>query len=457
MTYHDNVVRFKLEKYQLFKGEDGHYGSFKILNHCITDGEDPDSQVKNDTTYNINNKGELSFSFGRQGSEKVAKWWNDKVDSEQTTFHNCPQKLNFAAIGDLTLNIKREDGSETKLIIPNIAIAQGHTGASNNWWFGGEQFLYVGANTVYGSKNNYDIKTIVTRGGNDVNEIIIRFDEYKNIEWMKSISDRPVNKMSIPGTHDSGTARFKYFPNVGIAHCQNFGISEQLRDGIRFFDLRLFPFDNISHNIVICEESWTSIMKEMSDFLDKHNKEFIIVLLGAAIFDLWTKSMIETVEETFKNNSKLFIGNFSGNISIDQLRGKIVVLKRQADCPVGTLLKFEDNKTFENGNFSIEDEYKEHDTNVKLETVTKHLSNAKDNKDGNKFYITFNSIAGTFFRTPYAYAWGGLGIDPEMNPALLSYLKKNTQENKYFGVILLDFYSDHGDKSELIDAIIAAN
>ncbi len=45
------------------------------------------------------------------------------------TFAKKPNKLNFAVQGTLTI-----DG----VVFDDIVLAQGHHGATNNWWFGGK-------------------------------------------------------------------------------------------------------------------------------------------------------------------------------------------------------------------------------------------------------------------------------------------------------------------------------
>jgi len=461
MTYHDNVVRFKIEHYKLVKVNNV-YGTFTINDYCISDGQDPDKKIQKDNPYKIEENGEITFHFGRHGSEKVANWWVEtkKIESDQTTFDHNPSELNFAAVGDLLLNIQDERTSVTKTItIPNVAIAQGHSGASNNWWFGGNDFSYIGSHTVYGTNNSLDIKCFFVRGGNsDVNEIIVRFDEYNNICWMKNLWNQSrLCELSIPGTHDSGTAEFEYFINSGQAHCQNFNILEQLRDGVRFFDIRISPYGGISHGLIDCKESWSSVISDMINFLKNHNSEFIVLLVGSALTNYWNEEMKEAVKKAYQNNKDFFYQQteIDGQVTVEELRGKIVVLKRQEKCPIGILLEFEKDATFSYNNFVVEDKYNEHNTNEKIKSVTENLNNAIANVES-KIFITFNSIAGTITHTPYNYAWGGNGIDPIMNKELMTYMKSSGGKHS-FGIVVLDFYNDHGEQPELINSIINSN
>lgn len=57
----------------------------------------------------------------------------------------------------------------------------------------------------------------------------------RNVAWMKSLHDTlPVCKVSIPGTHDSGTVK-----GGPMLKTQSTNIPAQLQQGIRAFDIRL--------------------------------------------------------------------------------------------------------------------------------------------------------------------------------------------------------------------------
>ncbi|HBC20846.1 MAG TPA: hypothetical protein DC009_01850, partial [Porphyromonadaceae bacterium] len=80
-----------------------------------------------------------------------------------------------------------------------------------------------------------------------------------------------------------------------------------------------------------------------------------------------------------------------------------------------------------------------------------------------KMHIIFNSVAGRGSHTPWDYAWGGVGISPEMNPALKDILDSIATDNKVrplrMGAVLLDFYNKHGDDDDckLVERIINFN
>lgn len=61
-----------------------------------------------------------------------------------------------------------------------------------------------------------------------------------NLNWQSRFpSDRLVSLMSIPGTHDSATYSCKWYQFCDITQCQSWSLYNQMRAGIRFFDLRV--------------------------------------------------------------------------------------------------------------------------------------------------------------------------------------------------------------------------
>lgn len=108
------------------------------------------------------------------------------------------------------------------------------------------------------------------------------------------------------------------------------------------------------------------------------------------------------------------------------------------------------------------DHEKIHDTREKRELVCAAIKAACDNKN-NKIHIIFNSVAGRVTHKLLDYAWGGIGIDPEMNPALKDILDSIGNDNKVrplrVGAVLLDFYNKHrgDDTYKIVERIINFN
>lgn len=103
-----------------------------------------------------------------------------------------------------------------------------------------------------------------------------------------------------------------------------------------------------------------------------------------------------------------------------------------------------------------------HDTREKRELVCAAIKAACDNKN-NKIHIIFNSVAGRVTHMLLDYVWGGIGIDPEMNPALKDIFDSIGNDNKVrplrVGAVLLDFYNKHrgDDTYKIVERIINFN
>ena len=99
--------------------------------------------------------------------------------------------------------------------------------------------------------------------------------------WMEAVdTSTPISKLSIPGTHESCALY-----GGGKSQCQWFGISDQLRRGVRFLDVRCvhskgsqgtkqFP---IYHGVLYEYTNFQAVQEECIAFLDAHTSETILM------------------------------------------------------------------------------------------------------------------------------------------------------------------------------------
>lgn len=107
--------------------------------------------------------------------------------------------------------------------------------------------------------------------------------------WITPLDDDIyVSQLSIPGTHDSGTYYCEGFLGSTSGRCQQLTIPEQLKMGIRFFDIRPTGSDlHIAHGLYGCykdeKESELLLLSDVytyfNEFLEKNPGEFIITIL----------------------------------------------------------------------------------------------------------------------------------------------------------------------------------
>lgn len=173
-SYHDNAVRFEIggTAYELIGG------NFIINEFCVSKNQDPDKKIAVGQKVEMNEKKELCFRVGRHGSDEVAKWFTERFPAGKTTFDHAPDKLNFAFKGTLNFTFRDEailQGQMT-FTFEDIGLAQGFTGARNNWWFAGVHAENLSGKRIkcIGKGNNgFWAHVTFERGGNDVNVVTL--------------------------------------------------------------------------------------------------------------------------------------------------------------------------------------------------------------------------------------------------------------------------------------------
>ncbi len=449
----------------LVKDSDGHYGWYEIEDGYVTSGKENKGHLQEGKKLELSKDGSLYIEAGHNNSRQAAEWWKSQLELNQIPDRRYPEKLFYALRGKLTLNIRGDifnTKEPIKLIIDDFYINHGK---------GKGSFCQIAVKS-YRSNSTYSIEghAIINglkyrlyiepkKKGFQTNIYIGRIDKSK-ATWMKQLNgNRPISTISMPGTHDSGSANY---PKDSVSlfhdgHTQNFPVLTQLEDGIRAFDIRLRHDLNYGHYIKLYD-SFDSTMVEWNQFLDKYPSEFIVALIGSDEGGKWDKELTENYRRLISQYTHRFVERFNPSTPIDSVRGKILVLRRQEGCPFGRLLKFADNATFEFDGFCVEDIYKEHNTSKKIEAVEKNIREASENKNPNKWHVTFNSIiCAPGIHTPYHYAWGRIAKDIKnpMNNSLCEILEQKGYSD--FGIVFLDFYNDRGENPKLVEAIIRSN
>lgn len=250
MTYRDNDVYFSLSGgYSLVNG------TYTVNSFSITSGQDPNRHIFAGLTVSCGSNGKMTFSIGRSGSSGVARWFNDRVPASQNTFNHGADDLNFAFLGTLRLTIKGGllGSRQETFTFLNVALAQGHSGSSNNWWFGGQNCSFIQSNQVTCQGTNskgMQVSFVFLRGGNDVSTIgVTPTTLVDTANWMKGVNNSArLDQIMMPGSHDAGMSELHHCaPPIGIdgyTKTQSGSIGQQLVDGSRYFDIRVdFDYD----------------------------------------------------------------------------------------------------------------------------------------------------------------------------------------------------------------------
>ena len=149
--------------------------------------------------------------------------------------------------------------------------------------------------------------------------------------WMASLPDTvPVCRLSIPGTHDSGTSGVR-FPMRHYARTQTMDVSEQWDAGIRFFDLRP-RLDGgeleIYHGPANCHLTLADALSILMRKIEDNPTEFCIVMTnsaggGQAAVD----GTMELIRSVIPSG---MLADFKADMRVADIRGKILFIHRNA-------------------------------------------------------------------------------------------------------------------------------
>ena len=150
-----------------------------------------------------------------------------------------------------------------------------------------------------------------------------------NACWMAGLPDTvKVCRVSIPGTHDSGTAGVR-FPMRHYARTQMMDLSEQWDAGIRFFDLRPKLEDGtlrIYHGPADCHLGFEEAMKTIISKLEQHPTEFCVVMTNSAGGGLEGVDMImDDINTLFDIDMQ---ASFHANMTVADMRGRVLFIHR---------------------------------------------------------------------------------------------------------------------------------
>lgn len=282
--------------------------------------------------------------------------------------------------------------------------------------------------------------------------------------WMANLPDSMlVRKVSIPGTHDSGTAGVR-FPMRHYARTQTMDLSEQWDAGIRFFDLRPKPVDGtikIFHGPADCHLTLEDALLTLKGKLESNPTEFCIVMINMAGGGQEGTDM--TMEKIAQVLPEDMIAPFVKGMTVSDLRGRIFFMSRNHPTYVsdthGALVR-----SWAHNNLSywprlwtgevdallwVQDYYTSGNNDVDLYLETKW-------KNMKKLMTDFARDFQDTWCINHASGYTGKGIRTNIrrcsdyiNSHLEEYLK---DYHEPIGIIPMDFPSQ-----ELIDAIIECN
>lgn len=168
----------------------------------------------------------------------------------------------------------------------------------------------------------------------------------KGMNWMERLPDDTfVSVLSIPGAHDAATG--SGWSSMGIlgnryAKTQELTIGELWTAGVRAFDFRpcVYPdFMNINHGIMPTNLHFEDVLCQLRDSLMANPSEFVIIHLlhateGDQVENVYNNRLLEVLG---RDDLKDYFINFRRNLTVGNMRGKILLLSRDkyATKPIG--------------------------------------------------------------------------------------------------------------------------
>lgn len=263
----------------------------------------------------------------------------------------------------------------------------------------------------------------------------------------------PLTALSIPGSHDAGA-----FYSIGdlSGKCQDLSIEEQLRAGVRFFDIRLQQRNNalqVVHGFVDQKLSFREVLASFSTFIKEHDSEALIVSIKKEQEDSHSST---SFEEALRSSLSPYrsIWNTSGTLpnSLEEARGKIFLLSRYENATIGLEAyrgwndpkEAASNNTFDivSSNIHVQDHYKIED----IETKKNEFNHCLEFSEANTGVITLN-FSSCYYVNSFPPTYAGTTAKT-MNPWLIEQIKNRNN----LGIIVSDFIT-----SSLCESIYARN
>ena len=252
-------------------------------------------------------------------------------------------------------------------------------------------------------------------------------------DWMADLDDgRALTSLVIPGTHDSG-ALYSIADVAG--KCQSLSVKEQLKAGVRFFDIRLQQRSEhlaVVHSFVDQLTDFEEVITDIVDFLREHPSEFLIVSIKEDADAINAESSFaEAVESKLLEYADMIRTQTALDETVGDLRGKIVIISRYAGASIGVPAYhgWSDNTAFYLENIYVQDRYAISDISEKQDEILTAFDIAKDENIFTLNYISCYLTSG--FPPSYAATPA-----KTLNPWIRQYLQDT--ENAQ-GVILCDF------------------
>ncbi|XP_020562935.2 uncharacterized protein LOC110015950 [Oryzias latipes] len=169
--------------------------------------------------------------------------------------------------------------------------------------------------------------TSSVRAGTGFNDKPDLHPSFQNTDWMASIPDEtPISAVPIPGTHESLT-----FSKLKFAGNQVWTLEQQLRVGIRYFDIHAGMWLASENEISIRDDKWMidqkinlqTVIEQIRSFLRSHKKEAVVLKL--TLHGRQQDKVAALIKKLFGKFENV-LWREKGIPTMEKVRGKIVLL-----------------------------------------------------------------------------------------------------------------------------------
>lgn len=172
-------------------------------------------------------------------------------------------------------------------------------------------------------------------------------------EWMRYVADAtPLEKLSVPGTHDSCAHSVSCCSGCGFGKTQTLSIERQLEIGVRFFDLRSRHVRDqlpMYHGCIALDQTLDDVVDTMAQYVQRHPSEVLLISIMREYEPVgphshsFAQCVAQRTFESARYRDLFYRGGGGGggdvddsDFGVDELpcigaaRGKIVILRRFA-------------------------------------------------------------------------------------------------------------------------------
>ncbi|NUP53548.1 MAG: phosphatidylinositol-specific phospholipase C domain-containing protein [Catenulispora sp.] len=258
--------------------------------------------------------------------------------------------------------------------------------------------------------------------------------------WLAHLPDTvPLTALTIPGTHDSCCQNPAY--GTEWSHTQNWGIPQQLTEGVRFLDIRCNGLAGTASELGIYHSSWyqyirlQDVLDQCRSFLAAHPSETVVMRLrnenagGQALTDTEFCRRFNYYLDDLGYRPAFHLYGWP---ALSTARGKIVLLADFGFPAQWGLISWSSGT---NDYMITQDTFDTVGLDTKGQLIINQFDQAYSNPASAQMYVNFLSYAGG--------TWPKLNEQYVMDHAVYPYLSARTAQHARFGIVPMDFPDFH--------------